>query len=390
MKIPFTRSVLSTAGLLLALLTVGALAPRLPAVGQMSWARYVVDLARERHSYTFGESNGYYETLMSPSSSQGGPKDLPLVMWLTENESERTRIPGDQLFDADPFLIYKPKPNLDLANTSEGAVKTNAFGFFDRPWPLTKSQGTRRIVVFGDSVIRGTGVTYDQRFESLLENRLNTRSNQRCEILNLAVGGYMLTQMFGMAVEKAPAFHPDVYVIAVTDRTGNPIWAKYLAKLVQDDQDLRYDVLREIVAKAGVTKKDSSAKAQEKLAPYQVSAMRAIFLELKAHAERQSAKLVVFFVPSLQEEAVLDASYSPVRESLRGTSIPVIDASNTFSNVDHDKYRLDWFDQHPNAIGHQMIADNLYRKLRENPEAWTDFTGEAETAGSAEMSASAR
>jgi len=382
LKIPFTRSVLSTAGLLLALLAIASLAPKLPAVGQMSWVRYVLDLARERHSYTFGESNGYYETLMSPSSSQAGPRDLPPVMWLTENDSERTRIPGDQLFDADPFLIYKPKTNLDLANTSEGSVKTNAYGFFDRPWTLTKSPGTTRIVVLGDSVIRGTGVTYDQRFESLLEDKLNAGSGRHCEILNLAVGGYMLTQMFGIAMEKAPAFHPDVYVIAVTDRTGNPVWAKYLAKLVQDGQNLRYDVLREIVAKAGVKKTDSSATAQEKLAPYQVSAMHAIFLELKAHAERQSAKLVVFFVPSLQEEAVIDASYSPVRESLQGTGIPIIDASTTFSNVDHDKYRLDWFDQHPNVMGHQMIADNLYRKLRENPEAWADLTGETETSQS--------
>lgn len=370
----FTKGMKISLSLLLALLVVAALAPKLPAVGGMSWARYVVDLARERHSYTFGESNGYYETLMAPSSS-AGPNKFPPVALLTQSKLERTRIPGDQLFEADPFLIYKPKPNLDLANTSEGDVKTNAYGFFDRPWPLAKPPGTRRIVVFGDSVIRGTGVTYDQRFESLLQNKLNTGSGQHYEILNLAVGGYMLTQMFGMAMEKAPPFHPDVYVIAVTDRTANPIWAKYLAKLVLDGQDLRYGVLRKIVAEAGVTKKDSAATAQQKLAPYRESAMRAIFLDLKAHAEQNSARLVVFFVPSLQEEAVIDASFQPVRESLQGTGIPMVDASHTFSNYDHDQFRLDWFDQHPNVAGHRMIAENLYNKLHEDPAAWAAFTG---------------
>lgn len=374
----FAKSVGACLLLLLALLAIAIGGAKLPAVGRTALFRRVVDLARERHSYNFGESNGYYETLMTPSSSQDPGKFLP-VTWLTESKLERTRIPGDQLFEADPFLIYKPKPNLDLANTSEGDVKTNAYGFFDRPWSLVKPAGTRRIAVFGDSVIRGTGVTYDQRFESLLENKLNASGIHHYEILNFAVGGYMLTQMFGMAMEKAPPFHPDVYVIAVTDRTGNPIWAKYLAELIKDGHDLRYDVLRKIVAEAEVTKEDSTEAAQEKLAPYRVSAMRAIFLELKAHAERQSAKLVVFFVPSLQEEAVINASYLPVRESLQGTGIPVIDASHAFSTVDHDGFRLDWFDQHPNVLGHQMIAKSLYEKLCQNPEAWADIVGQTET-----------
>ena len=247
-----------------------------------------------------------------------------------------------------------------------------------------ETKGNQENRDFRDSVIRGTGVTYDQRFESLLENKLNAGGVRHYQILDFAVGGYMLTQMFGMAMEKAPPFHPDVYVIAVTDRTGNPIWAKYLAELVKDGHDLRYNVLRTIVAEAGVTKQDSTEAAQEKLAPYRVSAMRAIFLELKAHAEQQSATLVVFFVPSLQEEPVIDASYLPVRESLQNTGIPVVDASHTFSNYDHDQLRLDWFDQHPNVLGHQMIADNLYKKLRHNPEAWEDIVGQTEPSGKAQ------
>jgi hypothetical protein len=371
----FAKSVRTSLALLLALLAVAFCAPKLPAVGRTAWLRRVLDLARERHSYTFGETNGYYETLMTPGHGKPPSRNFAPVMWLTESEKELTATPGEQMYDAEPFLIYVPKPNLNLPNTLEGLVQTNSHGFFDRERSFAKAPGTRRIIILGDSVIRGTGVTYDQRFDTLLENKLNASGSQRYEILNFGVPGYMLTQMFDVAMQKAPAFHPDVYVIAVTDRTGNPIWAKYVARLAQEGQDLKYDALRKVVQEAGIKKDDSPTVAQWKLAPYRESTMRALFLDLKAHAEQQSAKLIVFFVPSLEEEAVVDPSFRPVRECLQGTGIPLIDASHTFSAFDHDQLRLDWFDQHPNVEGHRMIAENLYNELRENPAAWGDITG---------------
>jgi hypothetical protein len=32
---------------------------------------------------------------------------------------------------------------------------------------------------------------------------------------------------------------------------------------------------------------------------------------------------------------------------------------------------------HPTDAGHAMIAENLWRKLQENPRAWAMFTGAA-------------
>ena len=61
----------------------------------------------------------------------------------------------------------------------------------------------------------------------------------------------------------------------------------------------------------------------------------------------------------------------------RGTSIPVVDLLDTFAGTDVDSMRVVWYDQYPNVAGHRRIANELYRKLKEQPDAWAALTGQA-------------
>lgn len=367
------NSVPSIVALSIALIFLGIGAPKLPNNGRLAAIRYIVDHAREKHSYGLPQGNGYYETLMA--AKELTPSILTPIQWLMSNKQDRTRAGASEIYINNDFLLYEARPNLNLENTVEGPVKTNSHGFFDDEHLLFPPPATRRIAIFGDSVVRGYGVSMDKRFSSLLEKYLSTR-NERFEVLNFAIPGYLLTQTFDEALNRPSIFHPNVYILTMTDMTGGPTWGYHIMKLVNANRDLKYNALRDIVRQSGIRKGDSFELGRYKLYPYRARTMRALILELKKHVEQQSAKLVIFLVPSGAEGSVIDASFSATKECLQNTGVPVIDASDALYNNDVDRLRLDWFDQHPNAEGHRKIAKRLYEKLRQNPDAWADITGE--------------
>lgn len=380
MKSSFTKCAITTLGLgafLLALVPWGA---ALPNQGPLEFVHELIDHARDGNPYGAGEDDGYYEALMKRSDDP--PEHEKLIEQIVLNKFERSRSPWSDIYSAPPFLVFAPKPNLDLPNTEWGMVKTNSFGLFDREHQVANPFATRRVAVFGDSIPMGHGVLQEQRFSNLLENRLNESGPEHFEFLNFAVPAYFLTQTFDDVMNKAPIFHPNVYLLVISDRSVGLIWGNHLIRLVRNGESLKYDLFQTAIEKSGVTKNDSNQLATWKLAPYRQRTVREMLLRMNAHADRESARFIVALVPSVQAQPALDASFRFIRESLAGTGIPVVDVSDTYKNKDFEKLRLNWFDPHPNVLGNRMIADNLYRKLRENPEAWADLTGETETSQS--------
>jgi len=371
----FSKSGAKTFGLLCVLLGLAAWGTTLPNEGTMEYVHELINHAREQRVAQLREG-GYYESLMRPEKGQTVVKHTIIEM-ITLSERVRTAAQETDIYKFNSFRIYEARPNLDFANSVEGPVKTDSHGLFDYEHSLEKPANARRIALFGDSVIRGFGVSLEERFSTLLEKKLNSQGRGNFEIVNFAVPAYYLPQTYDVVLEKAPAFHPDVYVLGMTDITGaRPVWSDPLIQIIKDQQDLKYGSLRNVVKESGIKSTDSKELGRWKLSLYRERTMRELFLQMKANVEHQSAKLVVFFVPSAQDQNALDGGFEPLRECLKGTGIPIVDASDTFKGADLDNLRLSWHDMHPDHKGHSMIADNLYRKLRENPDAWLAITGE--------------
>jgi hypothetical protein len=176
------------------------------------------------------------------------------------------------------------------------------------------------------------------------------------------------TQMYYLATEKAPAYHPDVYMMALTPISIGPTWSDHLIKLAQERRDTRYDFLRTALQDAGVQASDSRRVAQWKLAPYRLRVLRQILTSLKAQAERQSAQLMVVLLPAAEAPEISRIRFRGIRELIAKVGIPVVDLVDTFDQVDNiESMRLAWWDIHPNAAGHRLIAANLYRQFSGQP-----------------------
>jgi lysophospholipase L1-like esterase len=120
--------------------------------------------------------------------------------------------------------------------------KRNNLGYNDRDFTFNKPHNRFRILVAGDSVTEGAGVTRQETFAAILEKQLNVRlrKNRRphtVEVYNLGQCGLNTQEEVELITRNIPLLQPDFIVLAyvmndaelhpVSIRVANtPLWIK--------------------------------------------------------------------------------------------------------------------------------------------------------------------
>jgi hypothetical protein len=278
------------------------------------------------------------------------------------------------------FLEYDYKSNLRLQGPGLGRT-TNSFGMFDREYTIEKPAHVWRIALLGDSMALGP---FGNNYESLLEKQLNeshlTPEIQRFEVLNFAIGGYRITQVMEAMSHKAARFRPDVYLAAITSVSVSHRWSYHIGHLLQRKIDLKYDFLRQVVADAHVQPTDSMETIDRKLTPYSPMVFQWCLEQMKEEASKEGAKMVILFIPEPIPQDVLTAQFAQARQITDKLGVPVIDLLDTFHGVQNLlDYRLSRDDLHFNARGHELVYENLYRKIAQDPKLSAVVMGAART-----------
>lgn len=320
---------------------------------------------------------GYYEDLFDFSSRTISTNRLITGKWATNwssyqamkmNQTDR-RIPG--------FLYFETQPNLDVPEFG-GRLVTNSYGMADREYSLAIPEGTRRLSIIGDSISRGLGATHGKTFEALLEEKLNSLGRgpgpMRYEILNFAVGGYRITQLLWVLQNKAAQFHPHVNIVVFTELTVVGKWADHIVQLVHDGRDLHYPYLKELVEKAKLRPDDDPQTFHAKLGPYREEVITWALQTMRASGREQGAELVVFIVPAASEAE--PERFAGIRKLVADLNIPLVDVTDAFAGIDNlTPYQISRLNTHPTDQGHALIAERIFERLQQNPEAWKIITG---------------
>lgn len=140
---------------------------------------------------------------------------------------QKMQVAGAQstIFEGDPLLLWRLKPNLDHAYWDFTSVSTNAQGF-RADYPIgRKPAGTFRIVCLGDSVTFGYRVPpvwpdkpkdYDpewQPYPMLLERELRKANpNRSIEVFPMAVPGYTSHQGLAWLRRDIGYLQPDMVI----------------------------------------------------------------------------------------------------------------------------------------------------------------------------------
>jgi lysophospholipase L1-like esterase len=296
------------------------------------------------------------------------------------------------IFEGDPLLLWRLKPNLDRVVWDFTVVSTNAQSFRRDYLIKAKSPGAIRIVCLGDSVTFGYRVPpvwperptdYDPSwlpYPMLLENHLRAANpGRKIEVIAMAVPGYSSHQGLAWLRRDIDWLQPDLLTVSFG-------WNDASSSDVPDRESIRANwqavAVRWLIdhsqAFAHATKwlrsRDQARAAARKPVP-RVSEPEYVnnIREIVRLARERGAGVVVIAAPYRDRvtnppEAGLMVRYrSSLRSAMHQEGIAFLEILE-LSEAAHPENQ-GWFGEliHPNHMGHRLMAAELLNLLETNP-----------------------
>jgi hypothetical protein len=251
----------------------------------------------------------------------------------------------------------------------------NQLGMRDRPGVSQKrTPDTCRIALLGSSIVMGYGVADDEVFGRLVEDRLNAERREqgpRYELLNFGGGMFWAIQRRVVFDRKILAFEPDaLYYVAHQDELLGP--AKHLASLVSARRGLPYPYLMDVVQKAGITPDMSHALTESQLVRFGPEIVLGLYRDLVEVCRKRGILPVWIYlpVPGILEVSVKSSELVSLAQQ---AGFLVVNLGDWAAGYDPGDVKLTATDYHANALGHRLIAEQLFAVLRERSELLPAF-----------------
>jgi D-alanyl-lipoteichoic acid acyltransferase DltB (MBOAT superfamily) len=264
------------------------------------------------------------------------------------------------------FPSYQPIPNASVTFTGV-PFRINRWGMRDQDYALQKPPGTYRMIAIGASHTEGQGVPIEQVYHSVIEDRLNRelahQTGRRYEILNFASGGFGPGSSLARLEKAGFAFQPDAVLFHVID-DYEWVCTETALQVAEEGLPMPYDFAARIAKQAGVFAGLNRSVAEQRLEPHAPQLVAAYYRRLRDQARSHGATPIVVVIPIPEDQADVRARVDAQVALARRSGLQVIDIRSAYDGLAR---RSDiWtrrFDHHPNAQGHRLLADALYRQL---------------------------
>jgi hypothetical protein len=213
----------------------------------------------------------------------------------------------------------------------------------------------------------GSGVSNDETFESVVEERLNaTRRGDaapRYELLNFGVPGRSLLQHVYVLENQVLSFEPDAILLVA--HSNEPFFAlRHLAKVIENGIEIPYASLEDLVRKAGVDPQGSTLEITRQLSPFIPEVISWGYRRIARTALEHGITPVWIYLPSVGESWTEQQLAAQIRAA-RQAGYAIWDLSDAYEGHDPSSLLIAEWDKHPNAIAHRLIADRLFASFRE-------------------------
>jgi hypothetical protein len=304
------------------------------------------------------------------------------------------------------FMLFDVIPDTSL-NVNGRPVSFNHWGLRGPPCEQTKAPGVFRIAILGSSREVGHGVGDDEHIGRLLEKSLNEHDTndriRRFEVLNFAVEGYGCPQKLLQLERKVIHFRPDLVMFFIArkeaERTADNL-SRVLTERValtlktppnfssssgprSETEEVEIpasvrDCVNRLFVEAQVDATMLRSQIERRMMPYLLGFHRELFQIFARQCANHGVRGCFAYLPEVKEFKYLHAATrNEVIESAHDAGLPVLDLFNSYQSVadrnslmvmPEAKYRLrslkrEGFDDHPNAEGHRLLAQELYRAL---------------------------
>ncbi|HMF11225.1 MAG TPA: hypothetical protein VKE94_02935 [Gemmataceae bacterium] len=397
-QIEFWRSAaLVTAGCA-ALAAFGVLPNRVEAVRDSYAGEVMISLGQDRLNERDLRTltRGYYEELdVTRNDATVRIALLPGPRWPIMELQRATK----------DFMLFDVIPDTSK-NINGLPVSFNHWGLRGPACDKAKAPGVFRIAILGSSREVGHGVADGAHLSSLLEKWLDENDTngrvRKYEVLNFAVEGYGAPQKLVQLERKVVQFQPDLVLFFIArkeaERTADNlsrVVTEHVPLTLSDSERLwsenppQQDVakpiresLERLFAKAQVDPTMLRSQVERRMMPYLDEFHGELFQLFARQCAEHHVRGAFVYLPEVKEFKYLHAaSRNAVLQIARGTGLPVLDLFDSYQSVaDRDSLMVEPLgtyqfrslkregpDDHPNAEGHRMLTNELYRLLH-SPE----------------------
>jgi D-alanyl-lipoteichoic acid acyltransferase DltB (MBOAT superfamily) len=282
--------------------------------------------------------------------------------WASIRDTEAIRETNDNL-----ILELVPSTTIDFNGVT---LTTNRWGMRDQDYERMPTPGTYRIALTGPSFVMGLGVADHEGFEWLLEERLNREDAgsryTKYEILNFAVPAYSAIQDLMVLEQKALSFQPNALFFMAHQRDEEAV-VGYLADRISVGAELPYPELGALMGRAGIAAGATKEEAERALSPFGTELLAWSYREIVEVSHANNILPVWIFMPTL-EDPLQEEEVIYLTRLAEESGFIVLDLSDAYDNQDVESLVVAYWDKHPNAQGHRLIAERLYQALEEKKE----------------------
>jgi lysophospholipase L1-like esterase len=247
-------------------------------------------------------------------------------------------------------------------------VTINSRGLRNPEVAAAREPGVRRIVVLGDSLTFGWGVSEAETYPRTLERLLN-QSGRRYDVINAGVGNYNTAQEVAWFRERGLVYEPDEVVLGFYINDAEPTphrsegWLasrSYLYVVLASSWDA---LQRQLGMKKGYV--EYYADLYHESNPGWRACQEALE-QLAAMCRARNIRLTVAMLPELhdvEDTYPFRFVHDKVAAVLGRQGVPVLDLNGAFRRHDPKSLWVSPGDAHPNATAQRIIADRLFASI---------------------------
>jgi lysophospholipase L1-like esterase len=144
-----------------------------------------------------------------------GALSVSFMLLLIEGFLALNHIGEQEYLKVDPVTGFAHLENKLVTDRSEalGIDKINSAGLCDTEHSVTRTPGTVRIAILGDSITEALQLPIKERFARVLETKLNATSAQKFEVINFGVGGFGTGQEYLQFIKDVRRYKPDQVIL---------------------------------------------------------------------------------------------------------------------------------------------------------------------------------
>jgi hypothetical protein len=238
----------------------------------------------------------------------------------------------------------------------------------DKEYSLKPPPHTYRIALLGSSFSLGGGVPVGQTHESLLEDRLNREGpgapQRRYEILNFSVGQYGILQYFVLTDRKVFNFSPNAVIVVFHSLEANRL-AIYLTRMIRDRVPIPYPYMQAKLREVGVRPEMEEPELRRRLRPIVPDLIKWMDRRIVEMCRARGVTVIAipFPIPLQNPNEQKDLANLATIASQAGMRLLVL--QDAYRGYPVDSLHLPG-DGHLNVLGHKVVADRLFERLRED------------------------